>query len=56
MDEKERVKRAFAKSWEKYGAVDPHTGFLWRLIEAAKTHEDWQNLAYRIQADGSLRP
>ncbi len=55
MDAKERVQQAFEKSRAKYGAVDPHTHYLRRLLDVACTREDWERLAGRIQDDGSLR-
>jgi len=56
MTAKERVEHAFEKSKRKYGAVDPHTSLLRRLIDSAASRDDWETLAWRIQADGSLRP
>ena len=55
MDAKDRVLQAFVKSREKYGGVDPHTGYLRRLITVARTKGDWEALCGRIQDDGTLR-
>lgn len=54
-DKEAEVRQAFERSKRKYGAVDPHTGYLHRLIDRAATREDWEALAYRIQPDGTLR-
>jgi hypothetical protein len=55
-DKEAAVREAFERSKRKYGAVDPHTGYLRRLLERAATREDWETLAWRIQPDGTLRP